>query len=300
MADHAVINLNVGGMVHTTSLSTIRKFPDSMLGAMFSGQYEIPVDNNGHIFIDRDGDLFRFVLNYMRGGSLCLPSNFTELDQLIKEADFFQIEPLIDDLHIILKERQDREKEKKDREKEKEQEEALSKFYFSLEIMERVNIRNSIFYRSAIDDDVEVNVYGIDNTEITISTTPEEDQYYYECLQDWPHDKMRCFLNVRGRKSIVEKYVVEVKCGKNLERGSEDFITETMEPQFTGWKKTDRLYIREKLLGQGWVLQNSVTTVIKESDPNNMPAGCSPFHLIIRDLYNLSHWHHLQNTKKAN
>ena len=192
MAD-AVINLNVGGMVHTTSLSTIRKFPDSMLGAMFSGQYEIPVDNNGHIFIDRDGDLFRFVLNYMRGGSLCLPSNFTELDQLIKEADFFQIKPLIDDLHIILKVQQDREKEKNDREKEKEQEEALSKFYFSLEIMERVNIRNSIFYRSAIDDDVEVNVYGIDNTEITISTTPEEDQYYYECLQDWPHDEMRCF-----------------------------------------------------------------------------------------------------------
>ncbi|CAF1263752.1 unnamed protein product [Didymodactylos carnosus] len=53
-----VIDLNVGGYHYTTSLSTLRKYEDSMLAVMFSGRYQLVRDEEGHIFIDRDGKYF--------------------------------------------------------------------------------------------------------------------------------------------------------------------------------------------------------------------------------------------------
>lgn len=72
------------------------KYPDSMLGAMFSGQF-MPTcfDQHGNHFIDRDGAMFRHVLNFLRAGRLCLPQGFRDYDLLEAEADFYQIPPLI-------------------------------------------------------------------------------------------------------------------------------------------------------------------------------------------------------------
>ena len=96
MAD--VIRLNVGGERYTTTLGTLTKFPNSMLGAMFNGKHNAVKDENGEYFIDRDGQLFRFVLNFLRSSMLALPAGFTQLDQLHLEADFFQIEPLVQEI----------------------------------------------------------------------------------------------------------------------------------------------------------------------------------------------------------
>ena len=49
------ITLNVGGKLYTTSLATLTSFPDSMLGAMFSGKMPTKRDSQGNCFIDRDG-----------------------------------------------------------------------------------------------------------------------------------------------------------------------------------------------------------------------------------------------------
>ncbi|XP_073430223.1 BTB/POZ domain-containing protein KCTD6 [Dendrobates tinctorius] len=89
------VTLNVGGHVYTTSLSTLTRYPDSMLGAMFRGDFPTARDSQGNYFIDRDGSLFRYVLNFLRTSELTLPVDFKEFDLLRKEADFFQIEPLI-------------------------------------------------------------------------------------------------------------------------------------------------------------------------------------------------------------
>ncbi|MFT7801357.1 BTB/POZ domain-containing protein KCTD6 isoform X1 [Arapaima gigas] len=89
------ITLNVGGHLYTTSLSTLQRYPDSTLGAMFHGDLPSVRDAQGNYFIDRDGPLFRYVLNFMRTSELTLPHNFKEMDLLRKEADFYQIEPLI-------------------------------------------------------------------------------------------------------------------------------------------------------------------------------------------------------------
>ena len=56
-----VVPLNVGGMYFTTRLSTLRRYEDTMLAAMFSGRHYIPTDAEGRYFIDRDGTYFGYV-----------------------------------------------------------------------------------------------------------------------------------------------------------------------------------------------------------------------------------------------
>ena len=91
----SILNLNVGGFVYTTTLNTITRDPNSMLGRMFSGTHEVAHDSKGNYFIDRDGSLFRHVLNFLRTGELCLPQPFDEFEQLSAEADFYQVVDLI-------------------------------------------------------------------------------------------------------------------------------------------------------------------------------------------------------------
>lgn len=100
-----IVNVNVGGYVYTTSLATLLRFPDSMLGCMFSGRLDIAKDTRGNYFIDRDGAMFRYILNFLRTSELCLPDSFEEFDQLNTEVDFYQITTMIQALEVY---RQDR------------------------------------------------------------------------------------------------------------------------------------------------------------------------------------------------
>lgn len=56
-----VVPLNIGGTHFTTRLSTLRRYEDTMLAAMFSGRHYIPTDSEGRYFIDRDGTHFGYV-----------------------------------------------------------------------------------------------------------------------------------------------------------------------------------------------------------------------------------------------
>ena len=94
----SIVNLNVGGRRFTTSLQTLTKDPDSMLAAMFSGKFEVKPLEDGAFFIDRDGKHFRFILNYLRTGKLTLPKGATFLDELAEEAEFYQIQGILDEL----------------------------------------------------------------------------------------------------------------------------------------------------------------------------------------------------------
>ncbi|XP_030855941.1 BTB/POZ domain-containing protein KCTD6-like [Strongylocentrotus purpuratus] len=51
-------------------------------------------DAQGNYLIDRDGEIFRHVLNFMRCGELVLPRGFNEFDLLEREAGFFLLEAL--------------------------------------------------------------------------------------------------------------------------------------------------------------------------------------------------------------
>lgn len=48
---------------------------ESMLSSMFSGQHKFEVDKDGCPFIDRPGDHFGHIINYLRDRSLMPPSD---------------------------------------------------------------------------------------------------------------------------------------------------------------------------------------------------------------------------------
>ena len=94
----STVKLNVGGHTFTTSVQTLTKDPNSMLAAMFSGRFEMKASEDGAFFIDRDGTHFRFILNYLRTGKLILPDGATFLKELAEEAEFYQIQGIIDEM----------------------------------------------------------------------------------------------------------------------------------------------------------------------------------------------------------
>jgi len=88
------VSLNVGGVIYYTTLSTLIKEKDSMLSSMFSGRHNLVKDENGHYFLDRDGQLFRYILNYLRTSKIPDLSD-NELNDLRVEAEYFSILSLI-------------------------------------------------------------------------------------------------------------------------------------------------------------------------------------------------------------
>ncbi|KAK7922872.1 hypothetical protein WMY93_009774 [Mugilogobius chulae] len=94
-----VIELNVGGQVYYTRQVTLTSFPNSLLGKLFSNKKgssnDLSKDFRGRYFIDRDGFLFRYVLDYLRDKQVVLPDHFPERGRLKREAEYFQLPDLV-------------------------------------------------------------------------------------------------------------------------------------------------------------------------------------------------------------
>ncbi|XP_056302581.1 BTB/POZ domain-containing protein KCTD16b [Danio aesculapii] len=94
-----VIELNVGGQVYYTRHTTLINSPGSLLGKIFSpknnASNDLARDPKGRYFIDRDGFLFRYVLDYLRDKQVVLPDHFPEKGRLRKEAEYFQLPDLV-------------------------------------------------------------------------------------------------------------------------------------------------------------------------------------------------------------
>jgi hypothetical protein len=66
------VELNIGGYCFETSVPTLRRVPHTFFDAYFSGRYAQDVCRDGSIFVDRDGQHFSHVLEYMRDGVLAV------------------------------------------------------------------------------------------------------------------------------------------------------------------------------------------------------------------------------------
>lgn len=98
----APVHIDVGGVIYTSSLETLTRFPESRLAKMFNGNIPIVLDTlKQHYFIDRDGKMFRHILNYMRTGKLMLPEKFAETEQLYEEARYFDIQGIMKELEVL-------------------------------------------------------------------------------------------------------------------------------------------------------------------------------------------------------
>ncbi|XP_056456887.1 BTB/POZ domain-containing protein KCTD16-like [Gadus chalcogrammus] len=94
-----VIELNVGGQVYYTRHATLTSSPNSLFGKLFSNKKgssnDLARDPRGRFFIDRDGFLFRYVLDYLRDKQVVLPDHFPEKGRLKREAEYFQLPELV-------------------------------------------------------------------------------------------------------------------------------------------------------------------------------------------------------------
>ncbi|CAM2712680.1 unnamed protein product [Rotaria socialis] len=95
-----VVELNVGGVTYATTLGTLQQAePESPLAIISTlNTAEIRTifgrDSKNRIFIDRDGVLFRYVLDYLRNKKLSLPENFAERERLRTEAEYYRLDSM--------------------------------------------------------------------------------------------------------------------------------------------------------------------------------------------------------------
>jgi hypothetical protein len=109
-----IIQLNVGGTRFATSRQTLTQVladadadtdadvasqvQDTFFTGLLSGRIQTSRDEQGAIFIDRDPDLFRLVLSYLRNHTIAFDDvNFKELRH---EAEFYGIAPLVKKLSL--------------------------------------------------------------------------------------------------------------------------------------------------------------------------------------------------------
>ena len=87
-----IIELNVGGTCFTTTRSTLKTGPSSMLACMFSGDLTPSTqDKHGRYFIDRSPQHFGTVLAYLRGEQVDMLAS----KSLIEEAKYYQVKLLV-------------------------------------------------------------------------------------------------------------------------------------------------------------------------------------------------------------
>ena len=68
---------------------------------MFSGRFDTKPNEDGSYFIDRDGTHFRYILNYLRTGQLIVPKDEIIREELLAEAEFYQVEGIIETLRRV-------------------------------------------------------------------------------------------------------------------------------------------------------------------------------------------------------
>ncbi|XP_068021404.1 potassium channel regulatory protein [Melanerpes formicivorus] len=96
MSSREVVALNVGGVRFVTLASTLLRFPDCRLAQMVSSDGREAGLVSGELFVDRDGTLFSYILDFLRTLQVSLPPDFSDYQRLQREAEFYGLSPLAD------------------------------------------------------------------------------------------------------------------------------------------------------------------------------------------------------------
>eukprot|EP00957_Ditylum_brightwellii_P117405 8954625-Ditylum_brightwellii.AAC.1 len=84
-----ICRFNIGGHKYDVSKSLLEQHPNTMLARISSEQWQ--KDPEAEIFIDRDGDRFRYCLDYLRDGSVVLPATVSK-KALLQDLVYYGVE----------------------------------------------------------------------------------------------------------------------------------------------------------------------------------------------------------------
>ncbi|XP_053990936.1 kelch-like protein 1 isoform X2 [Hylaeus volcanicus] len=92
LAAENTIQINVGGTVFETSKHTLTQQPQSLFQTLLSDTNPVPRDRHGNIFLDRDSDLFKCILQFLRYPQ-CRPAvrDAVESHSLCQETAYYGI-----------------------------------------------------------------------------------------------------------------------------------------------------------------------------------------------------------------
>uniref|UniRef100_A0A3P9PS99 Potassium channel tetramerization domain containing 13 n=1 Tax=Poecilia reticulata TaxID=8081 RepID=A0A3P9PS99_POERE len=89
-----------------TEIQTLSK-EDSLLQSICTGATNVTIDPEGWVVLERSGRHFGLVLNFLRDGSVPLPEDHRELDEILKEAQFYRVQGLIQHCLNAMQKQQD-------------------------------------------------------------------------------------------------------------------------------------------------------------------------------------------------
>lgn len=96
MSSREVVVLSVGGVRFVTRAFTLQQFPESRLARMLNDDDREFKLVNGEFFVDRDGALFSYIMDFLRTLQVSLPTDFSDYQRLQREAEFYGLYPLAD------------------------------------------------------------------------------------------------------------------------------------------------------------------------------------------------------------
>jgi hypothetical protein len=85
-----IVYLDVGGTLYKVSRDTLERHKGSMLATLVSNQWKEGTTNEP-IFIDRNGRLFEYVLDYLRANKLYLPAT-VNLNAMMDEFVYYGVD----------------------------------------------------------------------------------------------------------------------------------------------------------------------------------------------------------------
>ena len=86
------VKLNVGGVRYETTAATLTRHGGSYFGALLSGRFAVPTDEDGSIFLDRSGERFGLVLDFLRTGAARMPDTAVEVAALLTELRYYMLD----------------------------------------------------------------------------------------------------------------------------------------------------------------------------------------------------------------
>ena len=96
-----IVKLNVGGRVFLTTDSTLTDKGTNMLSAMIGHSNPAQLVD-GHYFIDRDPETFRWILSYLRGSRVLPSKDSNDITLLREEAEYFALDELNNRIQHVL------------------------------------------------------------------------------------------------------------------------------------------------------------------------------------------------------